>query len=75
MLQTIIVILIVAACVAWLAVMAWRYLRPKPDGKACAGGCCDAADKRPASESTSSAPRIQMISSDDLRNRLAARKS
>lgn len=72
--QTTLVILIVAACIAWLAVMAYRFLRLKPGSKACAGGCCDAAAK-PATQSASTpTQKTQMISSDDLRTRLAARQ-
>ena len=72
--QTALVILIVAACIAWLAVMAYRYLRPKPGGKACAGGCCDGTEKSTLQSAAPAAPRTQMISSDDLRARLAARQ-
>jgi hypothetical protein len=72
--QQIIVILIVAACVAWLGVLAYRYFRPKPGGKACAGGCCDAGPKPANEEEAPARARTQMISSGDLRARLKARR-
>ena len=69
--QQAIVIVIVALCGAWLGLQAWRYLRPKTGGKACAGGCCDGEAAKPQA----TGPRTMMISSDDLRARLKARKS
>ena len=72
--QELIVILIVAACALWLARQAYRYLYPRPGGKTCGGGCCDGNAKAPAS-SAQPGERVMMISSDDLRARLKARKS
>jgi hypothetical protein len=69
--QTIFVILLVTACALWLAYMAYRYLKPKPGGKLCAGGCCEGESKKPA---TDAAHRTIMVSADDLRNRLQSRK-
>jgi hypothetical protein len=73
MMQQIVAILIVAACGAWLSFQAYRFLRPKPGGKACAGGCCDGHEQKKA-PATAAGPGTMMISSDDLRSRLAARK-
>ena len=39
--QTLIVILVVAACAMWLGWQGYRFLRPKPGGKMCGGNCCD----------------------------------
>jgi len=71
MLQNIIVILLIAGCCLWLGLQAFRFLRPRPGQKACAGGCCDGQEPKPAA---ATGPRTMMISSDDLRTRLAARK-
>ena len=71
--QQTLVILIVAACVLWLGVLVFRYFRPQPGGKACAGGCCDGQEKLPAPDSPAPAARTQMVSSEDLRARLKAR--
>jgi len=70
--QQAIVILIVSLCALWLGYQAWRYFRPKPNGKLCAGGCCDGEEKKPAA--VPPGPRTVMISSDDLRARIQARK-
>jgi hypothetical protein len=67
--QQAIVIMVVGLCTLWLGLQMWRYVRPKPGGKACAGGCCDGEAKKPTP-----GPRTLMISSDDLRARLQARK-
>jgi hypothetical protein len=74
--QQLIVILIVAGSAAWLGWQAFRYFRPKAGGRACAGGCCDGEEK-PAVRTASAAPgtRTMMITSDDLRARIAARKT
>ena len=75
--QTAIVILLVAGCAGWLGVMGYRYLRPKPGGKACAGGCGCENQEKSASASTAAGAgtgRTLMISSDDLRARVAARQ-
>ena len=69
--QELIVILIVVASAGWLGWQVYRYLRPAPGGKGCAGGCCDGQEAKPAQNPT--APRTMMISSDDLRARLKAR--
>jgi hypothetical protein len=71
--QQLIVLLIVLACAAWLGLQVYRFFRPKPGGKAC-GSCCDAgAQKKPAAAATGG-PHVMMISSDDLRARVKARK-
>jgi len=75
--QQVIVILIVTACGLWLIVQGWRFLRPKPGGKACGGGCCDGEAKPPLAGAVSGAApkeRTVMILSDDLRARVKARK-
>jgi hypothetical protein len=69
--QDAIVIILVAACFLWLAYLGYRYLRPKPNSSACPGGCCGTSPD-PQSPPPS---RTQMVSSDDLRARLKARKS
>jgi hypothetical protein len=71
--QQAIVILIVGACMVWLGFFSYRYFRPKA-GKGCAGGCCGGSEE-PAKDDTAAAPRIQMISSDEMRARLKARRS
>ena len=73
MIQQTIVILIVAACGVWLGWQAFRYLRPKAGGKMCAGGCCDGEEKKSAVAGASRG--TMMISSDDIRARLKARKA
>ena len=79
--QQVVVILIVSACMVWLAVQGYRFLRPKAGGKKCAGGCCDgdvmktSVPLSAAKDSAPAAPRTVMISSDDLRARLKARHS
>jgi hypothetical protein len=70
--QTIVVILIVAACATWLGWQGVRYFRPKPGGKLCGGNCCDGEAKPAKTEPRGE--RVMMISSDDLRARVAARK-
>jgi hypothetical protein len=70
--QQVIVILVVMASGAWLSLQAYRFVRPRPGGKACAGGCCDGQDQPKVARDDSR--RTMMISSDDLRSRLAARK-
>jgi hypothetical protein len=74
--QEALVIVIVTACAGWLGWQGFRYLKPKPGGKACAGGCCDGEEKPVASArpATASGAPTLMISSDDLRARIAARK-
>jgi hypothetical protein len=72
MTQQIIVILILLACGTYLAFQAYRYLRPKPGGKACGGGCCDGEEAKTPQSTTA---KTIMISSDDLRARLKARKA
>jgi hypothetical protein len=72
MTQQFIVIFMVLACVGWLGVLGYRFFKPKPGGKACGGGCCDGETPK---QSTSTQGRTMMISSDDLRTRLKARKS
>ncbi|HVT79273.1 MAG TPA: hypothetical protein VHM90_01340 [Phycisphaerae bacterium] len=69
--QLAIVIVIVSLCGAWLLYQGWRYFRPRANGKLCAGGCCDGGVKKPATVT----PHVMMISSDDLRARIRARKS
>ena len=69
--QLAIVILLVVACAGFLSYQAYRYFKPKPGNKICAGGCCDGEAPKPAAQT---GPRTVMISSDDLRNRLKARK-
>ena len=71
--QQIIVILVVAACGLWLGWQGYRYFKPKPGGKLCGGNCCD-GDATPA-KTEPRGERVMMISSDDLRARVAARKS
>jgi hypothetical protein len=72
--QLAIVILVVVACAMFLAYQAFRYFKPKAgSNKLCAGGCCDGAAAQPAASSPG-ASRTIMISSDDLRNRIKARK-
>ena len=71
--QMVIVILVVAASAMWLGLQGYRYLRPKPGGKLCGGNCCD-GDAPPA-KTEPRGERVMMISSDDLRARVAARKS
>ena len=69
--QLALVILIVGACVVWLGFYCYRYFRPKAGG-GCAGGCCGGQDE-PVKEDAG-APPVQMISSDDMRARLKARR-
>ncbi len=70
--QQAIVILTVGVCVVWLGVFSYRYFRPKA-GKGCAGGCCGGSEE-PAKGNAAQAPRVQMISSNDMRARLKARR-
>jgi hypothetical protein len=72
--QQALVIAIVAACVVWLGVLGYRYFRPKPGATGCPGGCCGGEEKKPDPEQEAPAPRMQMISSDDMRARLKARQ-
>ena len=76
MLQQAITILLVAACLIWLGLYVYRFFSPKK-GAGCAGGCgcghenpSTNAEPRP----TAHEPRTTMVSSDDLRNRLKARR-
>ena len=71
--QQALVILIVAACLAWLAVLAYRHFRPKPGSKACPGGCCVSHQKPATEDQPPQRPRTLMISSENLRARLKAR--
>jgi len=76
--QQVLVILIVTVCAGWLGWQAFRYVRPKPGAKGCAGGCCAGEEKPAAAAANASATaggRTMMISSDDLRARIAARKN
>ena len=50
-------------------------VKPKAGGKGCAGGCCDGQEKPAVAPTSSGNIRTMMISSDDLRARVAARKS
>jgi len=70
-LQEIVVVILVLACAAWLGILAFRFFRPRPNGKLCGGGCCDAQAPTPA---PTSGERVIMISSDDLRARVKARQ-
>jgi hypothetical protein len=70
MLQQIVVLLIVTGCLAWLGFQAWRFFRPKA-GKACGGGCCSGEPNR---KSPAAGAPVMMVSSEDLRTRIAARK-
>lgn len=66
---------IVVACLAWVSVQVYRYFRPRAGGKACGGSCCDSAAKQPEmGNGGRSAGQVMMISSDDLRARVKARK-
>ncbi len=69
--QLALVILIVGACVVWLGFFSYRYFRPKAGG-GCAGGCCGGSEER--AKDDAAAPPVQMISSDDMRARLKARR-
>lgn len=69
--QTTLVVLIVGACVAWLGIMVYRYVRLKDEGKGCGGGCCSGIKAR--EEAGTGAKRTQMIAAEDLRNRVKAR--
>jgi hypothetical protein len=71
--QHVLVIVIVGACVAWLGILGYRFFRPKAGGNACRGGCCAGADK-PVKEDGATTARMQMISSQDMRARLKARR-
>jgi hypothetical protein len=74
MLQNVLVILIVAAAVLYAVRQLVRFFAPKlTPGKPCGGSCCSGSqpDARPAS---ATGPRTQMISSDALRARIAARQ-
>jgi hypothetical protein len=68
--QQVVVILIVAGGVAFLAYQGFRFFKPRKGGKACGGSCCDQAAPEPPP-----AGRTQMIASDDLRARVKARQS
>jgi len=70
-LQGILVIVIVLVCAAWLGLQAFRFFRPKPNGKLCGGNCCDTGEQKPAS---GGGEHVVMISSDDLRARVKARQ-
>ena len=78
--QQVVVLLIILACVGYVGLQVYRFFRPKP-GKAC-GSCCDAGKKPVAAGAgnvgaAAGAPRgerVMMISSDDLRARVKARK-
>ncbi len=71
MLQQAITILLVAACLIWLGLYVYRFFSPKK-GAGCAGGCGCGHETEP--QPTAPEPRITMVSSDDLRNRLKARR-
>ncbi len=70
--QQIIAIGLVGGCGAWLGLQAFRYLRPKAGAGKCAGGCCEGEPEKTQAGATGG--RLIMISSDDMRARLAARK-
>jgi hypothetical protein len=67
--QSMVVIAVVAACVLWLGYQGYCYFKPKA-GKICGGGCCDGEARPPETPGQ----RTMMISSDDLRHRLRARR-
>ncbi|HUO08708.1 MAG TPA: hypothetical protein VM008_10440 [Phycisphaerae bacterium] len=73
--QELIVILVVAACGLWMAWQGYRCFRPRPGAKLCGGNCCDGEAKGVESKpGGAKGERVMMISSDDLRARVAARK-
>lgn len=67
LMQLLLTILIVAACVLWLGYFAYRFFRTK---SACGGSCCDRS--RPASQP--SAGQTVFFARDDLVRRIHARK-
>jgi hypothetical protein len=70
--QSILVILLVAACGLWLGYQGYRHFKPKASGGFCAGGCCAGEAKR--STDGAAGQRTMMVSAEDLRNRVKARK-
>lgn len=71
MVQTVIVILIVAGAAAYIARQAYRFFVPRMRaGKMCGGSCCSQGEA-PAP----AGPRTQMITSDSLRVRIKARQT
>jgi hypothetical protein len=74
MMQTLIVILAVAAAVAYLGWQVYRFFAPRIiAGRACGGSCCSHREPEPAQAAP--APRTQMITSDSLRARIKARQA
>lgn len=76
MVQQIVVILVVAACLAWAGWQLWRFVSPRKGG-GCAGGCgCGAENMKHKTENIKqegTGERVMMVRSDDLRARLKAR--
>lgn len=76
--QELVVIAILGGCAAWLGRQVYRFFVPRAGGKVCGGNCCSGGDApAPRSSGAGSAAAekpLVMISSDDLRARLKARR-
>jgi len=69
--QNLLVVLLVAACVAWVGRQAFQSLRGRRSklGSCCAKGCAATAPPAKPTETPSLAPRIQFIPLEQLSRR------
>jgi hypothetical protein len=73
MIQQVVVILVVGACLAWAGWQLWRFVSPRKGG-GCAGGCgCGKENAKDETRNAKQGERVMMVRSDDLRARVKAR--